>query len=121
MFSTHVNLVCRSLVSIVWLSCILPEIHGQEENLSLEDETEPGVTGEVPAVSVAGDVSRGSDPRIKSRRPESESRQFVVYGADFSTRVALASLAEDMRKALIKMLGREDEQWEHSIVIQLRE
>ena len=52
-FSTHVNLVCRSLVSIVWLSCILPEIHGQEENLSLEDETEPGVTGEVPAVSVS--------------------------------------------------------------------
>ena len=119
--STYVNLVCRSLVSIVWLACILPEIHGQGEEIFLEDEPQPGVTGEIPPASVAGDVSGRGDLRMRSKRTESESRQFVVYGADFSTRVALASFAEDTRKALIKMLGREDEQWEHPIVIQLRE
>lgn len=120
-FFVCVNLVRRSLACILWFVCILPEIQGQSEGPSLEDVPQPGVAGQAPAPSIAAELSEEGDSRKPATRTESESRQFVVYGADFSTRVALASLAEDTRVALMQTIGKEDEQWEHSIVIQLRE
>ena len=117
----RVNIARRSLACILWVAFILPEVRCQEEGPALLDEqlSEPEL--QAPVSSIAADLPGEEDSRTKVARTESESRQFVVYGADFSTRVALASLAEGVRKALIETIGREDEQWEHSIVIQLRE
>lgn len=117
----HVNIARRSLACILWVAFILPEVLCQGEGPSLLDEQLSEAALQAPPSSIAADLPGEEDSRTKVARTESESRQFVVYGADFSTRVALASLAEGVRKALMGMIGREDEQWEHSIVIQLRE
>lgn len=116
-----VNIARRSLACILWVAFILPEVRCQEEGPALLDERLSEAELQAPVSSVAADLPGEEDSRTKVAKTESESRQFVVYGADFSTRVALASLAEGVRKALIETIGRENEQWEHSIVIQLRE
>jgi len=81
---------------------------------------------EVPAPAqpvgepVAPAPSGPEAPPAKELQPKtvSESRQFVVHGSDFVMRSAIASLAEEIRGALLETVGKEDD-WEHSIAIQL--
>ncbi|MFP6859248.1 MAG: hypothetical protein VCA73_18360 [Roseibacillus sp.] len=72
---------------------------------------EPVVPAPAPAVEAppAGELKP---------RTESSSRQFVVHGSDFVMRAAIASLAEETRASLLKVVG-EEKLWEHAIAIQL--
>ena len=77
-------------------------------------------TAPQPAPSIAVELAR--DEKQKPRKmTESESRQFVVHGADFSTRGAIASLAEATRTNLLEVMGKDEEGWEHAVAIQLRD
>ncbi|MDP6207358.1 MAG: hypothetical protein QGG01_03575, partial [Roseibacillus sp.] len=74
-----------------------------------------------PAPSIALELVGEEEPKSPSPRTESESRQFVVHGADFVTRGAIASVAESTRMALLETIGKDEEGWEHAIAIQLRD
>ncbi|MCH2332083.1 MAG: hypothetical protein MK312_11200, partial [Roseibacillus sp.] len=115
------NIVSWSLACTFWITFIFPEVRGQEEVPSLSTEQRSETVGQDPEPPTVIDLSVESDSRTKAERTESESRQFVVYGGIFSTRAALASLAEKMRAALGRAIGRGDNEWEHPIVIKLRD
>lgn len=74
-----------------------------------------------PAPSIALELVGEEESKAPSQRTESESRQFVVHGADFVTRGAIASVAESTRVALLETIGKDEEGWEHAIAIQLRD
>ena len=71
-----------------------------------------------PAPSIALELAGDEKPRQVT---ESESRQFVVHGSDFPTRGAIASLAEGTRTTLLEIMGRDEDDWEHAVAIQLRD
>ena len=119
--SVSVNIVSWSLACTFWIAFIFPEVRGQEEVPSLSTEQRSETVGQDPEPPTVIDLSVERDSRTKAERTESESRQFVVYGGNFSTRAALASLAEKMRAALGRAIGRGDNEWEHPIVIKLRD
>ena len=119
--SVSVNIVSWSLACTFWITFIFPEVRGQEEVPSLSTEQRSETVGQDPEPPTVIDLSVESDSRTKAERTESKSRQFVVYGGNFSTRAALASLAEKMRAALGRAIGRGDNEWEHPIVIKLRD
>ena len=112
-------------VCMLWVFVAPFEVCGQSERPSSRPEQGPGVsvpeTGPAPATSIAIELAGENESQGSPRRTESESRQFVVHGADFSTRGAIASLAEMTRIALLKVIGRGEEKWKHAIAIQLRD
>ena len=112
-------------VCMLWVLGTPNETCGQSENLPPPPEEGPGLpdvgSAPAPAASIAVELVGEKESQASRRRTESESRQFVVHGADFSTRGAIASLAEMTRGALLKAIGGGDEKWEHAIAIQLRD
>ncbi len=75
-------------------------------------------TAPQPAPSIALELAAEEKPR---KMTESESRQFVVHGSDFTTRSAIASLAERTRTTLLEIMGKDGDGWEHAVAIQLRD
>jgi len=98
---------------ILWVFGAPIEACGQLESSPPPTEQGPAVpdteAAPAPAASIAVELVGEKESQGSRRRTESESRQFVVHGADFSTRGAIASLAEMTRGALLKVIGEGEE------------
>ncbi|MEM7146069.1 MAG: hypothetical protein AAF591_13105 [Verrucomicrobiota bacterium] len=75
------------------------------------------VYGPVAAISRGQGEDAGSEERRFSVSP---SRQFVIYGTDSETRMALSASAEGIKRELLKLLRLGDE-WQYEVVIQVDE
>ena len=117
----RMNMVGRVLVFLLLTLPTSFYLRAEEGDPPSPDSPLPKAAVDAPGSSPSADSSRKDDIRRKSGRTESESRQFIIYGADFSTRVALASLAEEMRLGLLSAVGEGEAQWEYPIVIRVRE
>ena len=110
-------------VCIFWVPGVLLPAWCDVEGLPSGAPPEsPGVvlpdTAPQPAPSIALELAAEEKPR---KMTESESRQFVVHGSDFTTRSAIASLAERTRTTLLEIMGKDGDGWEHAVAIQLRD
>ena len=114
------KMVCRVL-GFLLLTLLMSYYLGAKEGDPPPDSPLSEAAVDTPGSSLAAHSSSKDEIQRKSARTESESGQFIIYGADFSTRIALASLAEEMRMGLMGAVGKGEAQWEYPIIIRVRE